>query len=51
MEIAAARLIASDSGEMSPEDMVHAVARLMVFLRVGTDLPAGILLAIDADLM
>lgn len=47
MEIAAAaRLIASESGEMPPEDMVRAVARLMGFLRVGTDLQAVILSAI-----
>ena len=44
MEIAAAaRLIASESGEMPPEDMVRAIARLMGFLRVGTDLQAVIL--------
>ncbi|MFN4128261.1 MAG: DUF3320 domain-containing protein [Paracoccaceae bacterium] len=47
MEIAAAaRLIASESGEMPPEDMVRAIARLMGFLRVGTDLQAVILSAI-----
>ena len=44
--VAAARLIASESGEMPPEDMVRAVARLMGFLRVGTDLQAVILSAI-----
>jgi hypothetical protein len=48
MEIAAAaRLIASESGEMLPEDMVRAVARLLGFLRVGTDLHAAILSAIE----
>jgi len=47
MEIAAAaRLIASESGDMPPEDMVRAIARLMGFLRVGTDLQAVILSAI-----
>lgn len=47
MEIAeAARLIASESGEMPPEDMVRAIARLMGFLRVGTELQAVILSAI-----
>lgn len=48
MEIAAAaRLIASESGEMPPEDMVRAIARLMGFLRVGTDLQAAIMSAIE----
>ena len=48
MEIAAAaRLIVAESGEMPPEDMVRAIARLMGFLRVGTDLQAAILSAIE----
>ena len=48
MEIAAAgRLIASESDEMSPDEMVRAIARLMGFLRVGTDLEAAILSAIE----
>lgn len=48
MEIAAAaRLIATESGEVLPEDMVRATARLMGFHRVGTDLKAVILSAIE----
>lgn len=48
MEIAAAaRLIVSESGEMAPEEMVRAIARLMGFLRVGPDLQAAILSAIE----
>jgi hypothetical protein len=50
MEIAAAaRLIASESGEMPAEDMVRAVARLMGFQRVGTDLQEAILSAIRSS--
>ncbi len=48
MEIAAAaRLIVSESGEMAPEEMVRAIARLLGFLRVGPDLQAAILSAIE----
>ena len=48
MEIAAAaRLIVSESGEMAPEEMVRAIARLVGFLRVGPDLQAAILSAIE----
>ena len=39
---AAAERIRSESGEMSPEDLIRAVARLMGFQRVGSDLEAVI---------
>jgi hypothetical protein len=43
MEIgAAARRIRSESGEMPPEDLTRAVARLLGFQRVGSDLAAVI---------
>ena len=47
MEIAAAaQLIRQESGEMALEEMVRAVARLLVFKRVGGELAETIAAAI-----
>jgi hypothetical protein len=39
---AAAKLVLKESGEVGPDDLVRAVARLFGFQRVGTDLSEAI---------
>ena len=50
MEIrAAASRIQQESGDMAPEEMVRAVARLLGFLRVGPDLSSVIAQALNPE--